>query len=205
LSCFVLLGLLAAPLDGRAQTKQKARFFIKVYSVKEPKGSKPSLKPRAAVLLKKLMSKHPEVVFDLGQKVSTKAELARVLAARKLSGYELGLRVTKAAHAMHPPQPGKVYKVLMVEVAVAIDMQKIPTDQMALAGEGNAQVGVETARFKDKERIELLHEALGAAMKQAVSRTMVKLKTPVVTSKPKPSRRRKKRRRKRRKKRRSKR
>ena len=201
--CLVSLGLLLGPLAGDAQTKKAARFYVKIYSVAEPKGTKPSLKPRAAALLKKLLGKHPEIVMDLGQKVTTKDELARALAAKKLKGYELGLRLTKAAHAMHPPQPGKVYKVLMVEVAVAIDMQKIPTDQMALAGEGSAQVGVETARLKEKERVELLHEALDVAMKQAVSRTVFRLKNPIVTSKPKPRRRKKRRKRRSRKKRRT--
>ena len=195
----VLLGLLISPLSGQAQDNKKPLFFIKIYSVKEPKGTKPSLRPRAAALLTKLLSRHPELTFDLGARVSTRAELAKLLKSRKLMGYELGLRVTRAAHAMHPPRPGKVYKVLMVDVAVAIDMQKIPTDQLALAGEGSSQVGVETARLKEKERVELLHEALDSAMKQAVSRTVHRLKNPIVTSKPKPRKRRPRRSKKRRK------
>ena len=200
-----LFGLLITPLGVTAQAKKKRplspktqnnkgpRFYLKIYSVKEPKGTKPSLTPLATKLLNKHLRRQPEVLLELGQKVSSRAELARVLAAKKLLGYELGLRVTKATHAMHPPQPGKVYKVLMVEVEVAIDMQKIPTDQLALAGEGSVQVGVETARFKEKERVDLLHEALRGAMKQAISRTMDKLKNPVITSRPKPRKRRKKR------------
>ncbi len=191
-----LAAMLLGAAGAEAQAKKK-RFYIKIYRVAEPKGSRPSLKPRATALLKKLLAQQPEVVTELGPKVMTKAQLAKHLEANKLVGYELGLRITKASHAMHPPKPGKVYKILMVDVAVAMDVQKIPTNQLALAGEGSASVGVETARLKEKERVELLHEGLGVAMKQAMTRTMHRIKNPVVTQKPFPRKRRKRKRRRR--------
>ena len=188
----VLAGLLmGASGAAEAQTKKK-RYYIKIYSVAEPKGTKPSLKPRATALLKKLLAKQPEVITSLGPKVMTRAQLAKYLAANKLVGFELGLRITKADHAMHPPKPGKVYKVLMVDVAVAINTQKIPKNQLALAGEGSASVGVEASRLKEKERVELLHEGLGVALTQAMTRTMFRIKNPVVTQKPFPRKRKRK-------------
>ena len=193
----VLFGLIGAPLEAGAQGNKKPRFYIKLYSFKEPAGTKPSLKPRALALLRKLLGSQPDVQLELGPRGMTRAALEKMLKAKKLAGYELGFRVTRASHAMHPPQPGKVYKVLMVDVAVAIDMQKIPTNQMALAGEGSTQVGVETARLKEKERVDLQNDALDGATKQAVSRTLNKLRNPVITSRPKPSRRKKRRRRRR--------
>lgn len=192
-----LLLTLAPGLAAADKRKARPRYFLRLLSVNEPAKLKPSLKQGARQELLKALGRYGEVTTDLGQQPKDAAALARLLKARKLAGYELGFRITRATHSMNPPAPGKVYKVLMVELGVAIDMQKIPTDQMAVAGEGTAQVGVETKRFNKKERDELLREALAEATKQAVHRTIQKLNNPPA-ARDKPSPRKKRRRKKKR-------
>jgi hypothetical protein len=165
--------LVSGLLAGLAEAKPKLYFELR--SVKEPPGTKPSLRKRAGALLMKHFESDARVTTKLGDPPPKGDELAKILKSKKISGYALVLRITKVDHAMHPPQPGKVYKVLMVEVNVAIDAEKIPSGQMALAGQGTAQVGTEVSRFKEKERVQLLHEALTEAVKQAAQKSLVKL------------------------------
>jgi len=153
----------------------RPRFYMEIRGVKEPANTKPSIKAKALTYLQQELEKHAEVVTKLGDPPPQGEDLQRELKARRLQGYNLVLRVTKASHSLNPPAKGKVYRVLMVEVAVAIDADKIPSSQMALAGEGNAQVGTEVSRYKEKERVQLTHEALLEAIRQAVDKSVAKL------------------------------
>jgi hypothetical protein len=185
-----LIVLLSCGVAGLADAKPKHYFELR--GVNEPAKKKPSLKAAARALLTKAFEKDPRIATSLGEPAPKGAELTKALKAKKMTGYALDLRITKVDHSMNPPPPGKVYKILMVEVGVAIDAEKIPSSQMALAGEGNAQIGTEVSRFKEKERVQLLHEALAEAIKQAALKTVNKL-----TSSGKKKRRRKARRRRR--------
>lgn len=169
LACGLVVVTSAAASEGRP------RFYMEVRSVKEPPRTSPSLKePGKAIFLTEL-KKHPQVVTELGDPPPSGPDLEKALKAKRLTGYGLVLRITKASHSLNPPAKGKVYKVLMVEVSVAIDAEKIPSGQMALAGEGTAQVGTEVRRVKEKERVQLMHEALTEAIRQAVDRSVAKL------------------------------
>jgi hypothetical protein len=155
---------------------KKPTIFFKLQGIREPKGAKPSLKAKAKKILLEELKKQPQVLTDLGSTTpASKAALAKILQARKLTGYAIMLRITKVKHSMNPPAAGKVYKVLMVEVEVAIDAEKIPSGQMALAGQGSTQVGTEVSRFKEKERLQLIYEALQTATNQAVTKSLSKL------------------------------
>jgi len=169
--CTLLLGLLAA---APAQAKGP-RFYFDVRGVQVPAGSRPELKEKARAILIAELKKQASVVLELGSPAPKGEELEKALKDRKLDGYGLVLRVTKSGHTLQPPPAGKTYKVLMVEVAVAIDAEKIPSGQMALAGEGTASVGTEVTSVKEKERLQLLGEALADAIKQAVAKSITKL------------------------------
>lgn len=162
LATFVMCGVAEA----------RPRIYWELREVREPAKAKPSMKAKARAIFNAELKKHPEVVTKLD---STGDNLAKTLKEKKLTGYAMVLRITKMGHSMNPPAPGKVYKVLMVEVNVAIDAEKIPSGQMALAGQGSAQVGTEVNRFKEKERVQLTVEALTEAIGQAVKRSVSKL------------------------------
>lgn len=167
--------------SGAAEARPKV--YIELRGVLEPAGTKPSLKDTARALLLKTFEKDPRVATSLGDPAPKGDDLIKVLKSKRIDGYALVLRITKATHTMNPPPPGKVYKVLMVDVAVAIDAEKIPSSQMALAGEGSAQVGTEVSRLKEQERVQLLNEALVEAIKQAAVKSIVTLTTPTPAQK----------------------
>ena len=164
-----------AILGTAAASEGRPRFYMEVRAVKEPPKTTPSLTERGKAIFLSELKKHPQVVTELGDPPPSGPALEKALKARRLTGYGLVLRITKASHSLNPPPKGKVYRVLMVEVSVAVAAEKIPSGQMALAGEGTAQVGTEVSRVKEKERVQLMYEALTEAIRQAVDRSIGKL------------------------------
>jgi hypothetical protein len=171
-------------LAGSPAAAKPPRFFFQVRAVQVPPGSAPGLKDKARATLMAELKQQPTVVLELGDPPPQGADLEKTLEARKLLGYELVLRVRKSSHELKPPAPGKAYKQLMVEVDVAIDAQQIPGGQLALAGEGNSQVGTEVKAVREQEKQQLLGEALNDAVKQAVSKSVSKLGTSKTTKAP---------------------
>ena len=187
------LALVVLAFTGTAQAKAP-KFYFDVRGVKVPPGTLPGLQAKTRDIFLAELKRQPVVVTDLGTPSPRGAELEKALQAKKLQGFGVVLRVVKAKHTLSPPAAGKVYKMLMVEVEVAIDAEKIPSGQMALAGEGSAQVGTEVQKVKPEEQAQLTSEALTEAVRQAVTRSISKLSTgekPAATRKKSPPRKRK--------------
>jgi hypothetical protein len=165
---------LALVVGASSASAKPPKFYFQLRGVQAPAKSPASVKDKAKEVLIAELKKQPSVVLDLGQP-ATPEQLAEILKARKLDGYELMLRVVKSGHSLQPPPAGKLYKMLMVEVEVAIDAQKIPSGQMALAGEGSAQVGTEVKTVNEKEKLQLLGEALEKSISEAVAKSIKKL------------------------------
>ena len=173
LICSLCLALWACAQP--AQAAGKAMFYFQVQGVRLAKGIDGKVEQQAQKLLHDILEKNPKIVTNLGDKPLAGKELEKQLKAMQLDGYGVILRVTKAQHSLEPPPKGKVFKILMVEVQVAIDAEKIPSGQMALAGEGMAQVGTETRKFNVKERDQLRGEALTDAINQAITKSVTRL------------------------------
>lgn len=170
--CLALV-LMASLLSGK-QAEAKTRYFVQLQGIKEQGDCK--LAAQAGKLIKGVLAKFPQLTTELGGPVpKDKKALAKELKRRGLQGYAIVFRITSCKHELHPPAKGKVFKVLMVEVATAIDAEKIPSGQMALAGTGAGQIGTEVSRINQKELASLRAEALGVAAKQAVGRFVSKL------------------------------
>jgi len=170
------------------------KLYVEIAGVKEQGTQACKLKEKAKAALKKAFSARPEVTMTLGDPPPKGAALQKALKNKGLTGYRVVLRLTKCSHTLLPPAKGKVYKVLMVEVGVAIDAEKIPTSQMALAGQGSAQVGTEVSKIKEKEKQQLLLEALTEATKQAVGKSVDTVNKPKKTKRKRRRRKRRKRR-----------
>lgn len=186
----VLLALIAPAYAKKPKAPAGPRYYWEVRGVKAPAGSPAALKDKAKAVFLAELKKQAAIVLELDPKPSSGDELEKALKARKLDGFGVVLRVTKSTHELKPPAPGKAFKTLMVEVSVAIDAEKLPSGQLALAGEGNSQVGTEVKAVKEKERLQLMVEALTDAIHQAIEKSVVKLSTP---DKPVRSRKKKKR------------
>lgn len=155
----------------------RPRYYVRVQDVKDDGAAACAIKEQGRRLLLQALDKDPSVITRLGQEPPPQDKaLERVLKARKLEGYGLILRITKCAHELHPPAAGKVYKVLMVEVAVGLDAEKIPSGQIARAGNGDAQVGTEVSSVKPRELAQLRVEALKEAVGQAAGEFIKSLK-----------------------------
>lgn len=175
LALAALLALVALPVTASAKKrKRRPQLYFEVIGVKTPAKMKAAIKNRIKPILTRSLRAHP-VVADLGHPSPTGEALTRQLRRRRLRGYRIVLRVTRASHKVMPPAKGKVYKVLLVELGVAIDAEKIPSGQMALAGQGSTSVGTEIVRFKERERVALMLEALDAATRQAIAKSVHKL------------------------------
>ncbi|MCC6749518.1 MAG: hypothetical protein IT371_17770 [Deltaproteobacteria bacterium] len=172
----IVAGLCAAAVEARGEARP--RFYLEVRGVRDASagvcGKEAQL--RAALLAE--LKKRPEVVTDLGSPPPKAEALEGALKERRLVGYALLLRVVRCGHEVKPPAKGKVYRTLSADVAVALDAEKIPSGQMALAGDGDAQVATEVGEVKDKERKQLLAEALAEATKQAVTKSVQTLSSP---------------------------
>jgi hypothetical protein len=171
--CLIILVQLCA--GSAASWAKGPRFYFEVRSVKIPSGTKITIKDKAKAILLSEFKKQPQVVTELSDPPPQGGDLEKALKARGLEGFGLVLRITKNQHTLQPPPSGKVYKVLMVEVAVAIDAEKIPSGQMAIAGEGTAQVGTEVSKLNEKELMQLTEEALTESIGQAIRQTLAKL------------------------------
>ncbi|MBW2733035.1 MAG: hypothetical protein JRH20_11640 [Deltaproteobacteria bacterium] len=155
----------------------KTRYYVGLQAVKEAKATKTcKLAKKANDLFLSLLDAEKTVTTRLeGNPAPRSKAFAAALKRQKLAGYATILRITTCKHELQPPQPGKSYKVLMVEVGIAIDAEKIPSGQLARAGMGSAQVGTEVSRIKPKELQSLREEALAAATKHAVKRFIATL------------------------------
>lgn len=170
--CFVVLttlssGLAISSAQG-APPPARPKYYVQVQEVKQLVSKTCDLREQGKRLLTEQLTKHAEVITQLpGGVPADKAALAKLLQQQGLEGYSLVLRITKCAHSLEPPRPGGTYKVLMVDVELALDAEKIPSGQLARAGEGQAQVGAEVAQVKPSELRQLQSEAAAVATNQA--------------------------------------
>jgi hypothetical protein len=173
------LALASPEVAAKGKAPHGPRFFFQVRGVKELKETKPSRKELVKKILLEELKLHPEVVTDLGEDVPKDGpELSKLLKKRGLKGFDFWLLVRKVEFVFKTPEAGKKYRMLTAEVDVAIEVQTIPMGEMSLAGEGNSQVGTETAKDTEKERGELLGDAVKDACKQAIVKSITKLSEP---------------------------
>lgn len=183
IGCWIGFSLAVVEAQRAPHRKAAGHFASKLYfelrSVSGDASVSEAIKIKARERLLSEMKQHPSVVLDLGLKPAADAgQIEAELQKRHLLGYALALRITKHKETVEPPAAGKKFLVFMAEYAVAIDAETLPSGKMALAGEGNAQVGVEGQSFKESERQEVRVEALTEAIKQAAGRAIKNLSRP---------------------------
>ena len=170
LSRFLVAAVLVMHWGSTGLARTAPRFYVAVRDVTQAKEVKCELKSAAKSLLDKTLAKHPSVVTRLDKDDLSGAKLEAELKARKLVGYAVILRITRCTDRLLPPRAGHAYKVLAVEVATAIDAERMPSSKMAAAGDGSAEVATEVTTVKPKELDSLRLEALTAAIEQAVEK-----------------------------------
>ena len=154
------------------QAGEKPRYLVRIDDVRTVDPSKCDLREPARKLVGKLLAADPRIAVVEAKAPTPSTE---ALKRQKQQAYGMAVRITRCTHELHPPASGKVYKTLMVEVATAVDAQKIPSGTLARAGEGNAQVGTETHRIKPKELASLRQEALASALQTSITKFIATL------------------------------
>jgi hypothetical protein len=171
----ILLAFAVCPLTVRAGAAPKRARKVKPRYYVQPRNVTLQLSASCApveklgrdVLVKRL-NNSALVVTSLKDAPTAPKDLAKLLKSRGLEGYALDLRITACSHELLPPRPGSAYQVLSVALSAALDAEKLPSGQIARAGEGTAQIGTEVRRIERAELEKLRVEALEAAVGQAV-------------------------------------
>jgi hypothetical protein len=188
MTLLVLLGL-ASPAAATP-----LRYYVVVRGVDEAPGVHSGITTEAQKIFLEELRKHAELTLEPPPGLPSDPEqLKDALKAKKLTAYELTLRILSITQQVNPPAPGKQYRTLVRGIKLSIIGDTLPEKVMAVGGNGDAQVGTEIAANanEDKEGKSALLDATKDAVRQAVDMTVTKLKlsdkppTPKLKKKPK--------------------
>jgi hypothetical protein len=132
----------------------------------------------AREVLQKELAARPEFTCDLGAP-SDEAALVAELQRRKLTGFNVSLKLVDLKREPKPPRPGGRLPQLAVGVKLSVFGATIPEAKLAFGGDGEALVEAEVVeRRLPEETANLTRDALVQAVKQAVDQAVRKLALP---------------------------
>jgi hypothetical protein len=169
------LAVLAALPIARAAAAPK--YYFNVKTVEAIPEVTPEARKVARALLDKELAGRPEVKSEAP--AAGPEGLAQALAARKLQGYDVTLKIELLEEELLPPRPGGRLKQLAVGTKVTVFGTTIGEAKLSFSGEGESRIEAEIVdRRRAEEGAELQKEALGQAIKQAVDEAVQKLGRP---------------------------
>jgi len=177
--------------SSRAEAQGKEpRYYFHIAEVKAPAEVDPALREEAAKALADDLAGRSQWVADLGVGDDRKAQAAE-LAARKLRGFDVSVKLHQVKRDLKENRPGVSTKRVGVNVRLEVLGVTFPGEKLAFSGEGDAGGEIEASerRFEGEARL-LEKDLLHAAVKQAVDAALLKLSLPV--SAPQNEKRRKK-------------
>ncbi|MCB9555993.1 MAG: hypothetical protein H6707_07805 [Deltaproteobacteria bacterium] len=167
-TCLFLTSLL---YSASLYAKRPAKIYVAQADVQPaPDSNCQPLIAQATAVLPALLSASGKVVDKDPQAPTAAKALETWLKAKRFAGYRIVVRLVRCATRLDPPLAGKRYPVQFAEVASAIDAERVPSGQMALAGTGDAQIGIEVSKPSARSQAEALKEALTASLRQAIER-----------------------------------
>lgn len=189
LGCAPFVGPLVVSSPAQAESKEP-RYYFHVTEVKAPADVDPALRDEVAKALADDLAGRSQWVSDLGVGEDRRAQ-ANELAARKLRGFDVSVRLHQVKRDLKENRPGVNTKRVGVNVRLEVLGVTFPGEKLAFSGEGDAGGEIEASerRFDGEARL-LEKDLLHAAIKQAVDAALLKLSLPA--SAPQNERRRKK-------------
>ncbi|HJZ84127.1 MAG TPA: hypothetical protein VKN99_03110 [Polyangia bacterium] len=166
------LGLLGRPAAAGG------KYYIRIADTQEPPDLKSGLLDEAKKLLREELARRPEFVLELKDAPpdSDPDALAAELKKRNLKGYKVFVRLTHVGTEILPPRPGRRYRQVQATVRASIIGISIPSQVMALGGDGESSSATEfSGKPDDREVAQLKHDALADALSQAVDKALLKL------------------------------
>jgi hypothetical protein len=154
------------------------RYYFELHQVEATIPVNPDIKEFAAAALKAELASRPEWQADLGVGADRGA-IAAELKRRKLSGFDLVVKIVKLKKEVKDPAPGARNHQLAVSIRLEVLGTAIPGDKIAFSGEGEAgaEAAVPERRLED-EATSMFKEAIKSAVQQAIDQAVLKLTIP---------------------------
>ncbi|MES1165025.1 MAG: hypothetical protein ABUR63_04665 [Verrucomicrobiota bacterium] len=170
----VLAGVAGA---GRARAAG-AKYYFQVHAVESRVPLDGGIKIFTSEAVKAELASRPEWASDLGGATEPDAIIAE-LKKRKLSGFDVVVKIAELKKESKEPNPGSRLKRLVVTVKLSVLGTTLPGEKMAFGGDGEAGAEAEvTERRWDVEAESMTKDAIKDAVKQAVDQAVLKLGTP---------------------------
>jgi hypothetical protein len=154
------------------------KYYFELHEVQSRVPLNADMRAFAGDALKAELASRPEWQSDLGTAKDRDAVLAE-LKKRKLSGFDVIVKIAEVKKEVKEPNPGSRLKRLAVSVKLSVLGTTLPGEKMAFAGDGEAGAETEvTDRRMDAEADSLIKDAIKDAVKQAVDQAVLKLGIP---------------------------
>jgi hypothetical protein len=154
------------------------KYYFELHDVKSRVPLNADVRTFAGEALKAELASRPQWQSDLGVAKDRDAVLAE-LKKRKLSGFDVIVKIAELKKEVKEPTPGARLKRLSITVKLSVLGTTLPGEKMAFAGDGEAGAEAEvTERRMDAEGDSMLKDAIKDALKQAVDQAELKLGTP---------------------------
>jgi len=167
-----------AQLAGAAPARAAGpKYYFELHEVESKVALNADMRQFAGDALKAELASRPEWQSDLG--VKDRDAVAAELKRRRLSGFDLVVKIGAMTKEVKEPNPGSRLRRVAVNVKLSVLGTTLPGDKMSFAGDGEAGAEIEvTERRIDAEAESMFKEAIKDALKQAIDQAVLKLGTP---------------------------
>jgi hypothetical protein len=179
----LLLGLFGGLLPSLAPraalgAEHAPKYYFQLRGVEATVPMDGGLRAFVANALREELASRSEWASDVGA-TKDQGALTAELERRKLSGFDLVVKVTGLKKDAQPPKAGGHLQHLVVWVRLAVLGTTLPGDKIAFGGDGEATYETEVAVSRvDREGEALLRDAIRDALKQAADEAVIKLALP---------------------------
>ena len=168
-----LIGLEANP----AVAAGHARYYFELHDVEAKVPLDGDVRGYAGEALRAELASRPEWQSDLG--VKDREAVVGELKKRKLSGFDLVVKIENLKKEIKDPSPGSRLRRVSVSVKLSVLGTTIPGEKIAFGGDGEAGAETEASEMlMDAEAQSLTKDAIKDAIKQAIDQAVLKLGTP---------------------------
>jgi len=157
-----------------------AKYYFELHEVEAKVPLDGDVRSYAGEALRAELASRPEWQSDLG--VKDRDAVIGELKKRKLSGFDLVVKIENLKKEIKDPNPGSRLRRVSVSVKLSVLGTTIPGEKIAFGGDGEAGAETEASETRmDAEAQSLTKDAIKDAIKQAIDQAVLKLGTPKST------------------------